>query len=114
MITNKGIKIAVAGTGLCRDEYRHVAGTASPSDSRGCHSRKSGEDKPPVLPIQDEYIEKYLAEKPLNLATTLDVFLKRSAMPSLPIAITPAWMMYICISGLHMIIRKQHSKFNNK
>lgn len=35
-------------------------------------AEKGGENKQQNLPIQDDYIEKYLAEKELNLTATLD------------------------------------------
>ena len=69
---NKKIKIAVAGTGyvglsiatLLSQHHEVVAVDVVPEKVELINSRRS--------PIQDEYIEKYLAEKELNLkATTL-------------------------------------------
>jgi UDPglucose 6-dehydrogenase len=66
------IKIAVAGTGyvglsiatLLAQHHRVVAVDVIPEKVDLINQRKS--------PIQDEYIEKYLAEKDLNLTATLD------------------------------------------
>ena len=68
----KDIKIAVAGTGyvglsiatLLSQHHQVTAVDVSPEKVDLINSRKS--------PIQDEYIEKYLAEKELNLTATLD------------------------------------------
>lgn len=69
---NKDIKIAVAGTGyvglsiatLLSQHHQVTAVDVIPEKVNLINSRKS--------PIQDEYIEKYLAEKELNLTATLD------------------------------------------
>jgi UDPglucose 6-dehydrogenase len=68
----KEIKIAVAGTGyvgmsmatLLAQHHPVVAVDVLPEKVALINQRKS--------PIQDEYIEKYLAEKELNLTATLD------------------------------------------
>ena len=68
----KDIKIAVAGTGyvglsiatLLSQHHQVTAVDVIPEKVNLINSRKS--------PIQDEYIEKYLAEKELNLTATLD------------------------------------------
>ena len=68
----KDIRIAVAGTGyvglsiatLLSQHHRVTAIDVVPEKVDLINRRKS--------PIQDEYIEKYLAEKPLNLTATLD------------------------------------------
>ena len=68
----KQYKIAVAGTGyvgmsiatLLAQHHQVVAVDIVPEKVEMINSRKS--------PIQDEYIEKYLAEKELNLTATLD------------------------------------------
>lgn len=65
-------KIAVAGTGyvgmsiatLLAQHHHVIAVDVIPEKVKLINQRKS--------PIQDEYIEKYLAEKPLNLTATLD------------------------------------------
>ena len=65
-------KIAVAGTGyvglsiatLLAQHNEVVAVDVIPEKVELINARKS--------PIQDEYIEKFLAEKPLNLTATLD------------------------------------------
>ena len=72
MKTNKEIKIAVAGTGyvgmsiatLLAQHHQVIAVDVIPEKVKLINQRKS--------PIQDEYIGKYLAEKPLNLMATLD------------------------------------------
>ena len=69
---NENIKIAVAGTGyvglsiatLLSQHHQVTAVDVSPEKVDLINQRKS--------PIQDDYIEKYLAEKELNLAATLD------------------------------------------
>ena len=69
---NKDMKIAVAGTGyvglsiatLLSQHHQVTAVDVIPEKVDLINSRKS--------PIQDEYIEKYLAEKELNLTATLD------------------------------------------
>lgn len=68
----KDMKIAVAGTGyvglsiatLLSQHHQVTAVDVIPEKVDLINRRKS--------PIQDEYIEKYLAEKELNLTTTLD------------------------------------------
>lgn len=66
------IKIAVAGTGyvgmsiatLLAQHHQVIAVDVIPEKVEKINHQ--------VSPIQDEYIEKYLAEKPLNLTATLD------------------------------------------
>jgi UDPglucose 6-dehydrogenase len=66
------MKIAVAGTGyvglsiatLLAQHHEVVAVDVIPEKVEKINNR--------ISPIQDEYIEKYLAEKPLNLTATLD------------------------------------------
>ncbi len=66
------MKIAVAGTGyvglsiatLLSQHHQVIAVDIIPEKVDLINNKKS--------PIQDEYIEKYLAEKPLNLVATLD------------------------------------------
>ena len=68
----KDIKIAVAGTGyvglslatLLSQHHQVTAVDIIPEKVEMINNRKS--------PIQDDYIEKYLAEKELNLVATLD------------------------------------------
>ena len=68
----KQYKIAVAGTGyvglsiatLLSQHHQVTAVDIVPEKVKLINEKKS--------PIQDEYIEKYLAEKELNLAATLD------------------------------------------
>lgn len=72
MNTFKDLKIAVAGTGyvglsiatLLAQHHEVKAVDVVPEKVEKLNSR--------ISPIQDEYIEKYLAEKPLNLTATLD------------------------------------------
>lgn len=69
---DKEFKIAVAGTGyvglsiaiLLAQHHQVTAVDVIPEKVDLINQRKS--------PIQDDYIEKYLAEKPLNLTATLD------------------------------------------
>ena len=68
----KNYKIAVAGTGyvglsnatLFSQHHQVTAVDIIPEKVEMINNRKS--------PIQDDYIEKYLAEKELNLTVTLD------------------------------------------
>ena len=68
----ENIKIAVAGTGyvglsiatLLSQHHQVTAVDVIPEKVEKLNKR--------ISPIQDEYIEKYLAEKPLNLTATLD------------------------------------------
>ena len=68
----KDYKIAVAGTGyvglsiaaLLSQHHQVIAVDIIPEKVDLINNRKS--------PIQDDYIEKYLAEKELNLTATLD------------------------------------------
>ena len=72
MNTFKNIKVAVAGTGYVGlsiatllSQHHHVTAVdVIPEKVEKLNKRLS--------PIQDDYIEKYLAEKPLNLTATLD------------------------------------------
>lgn len=68
----KDLKIAVAGTGyvglsiatLLSQHHKVTAADIVPEKVELINNKKS--------PIQDEYIEKYLAEKNLDLTATLD------------------------------------------
>ena len=68
----KDIKIAVAGTGyvglsiatLLSQHHEVTAVDVIPEKVEKLNQK--------ISPIQDEYIEKYLAEKPLRLTATLD------------------------------------------
>ena len=72
MNTFKNIKVAVAGTGyvglsiatLLAQHHQVTAVDVIPEKVEKLNKR--------ISPIQDDYIEKYLAEKPLNLTATLD------------------------------------------
>ena len=72
MNTFKNIKIAVAGTGYVGlsiatllSQHHHVSAVdVIPEKVEKLNNK--------ISPIQDDYIEKYLAEKPLNLVATLD------------------------------------------
>ena len=72
MNTFEDIKVAVAGTGYVGlsiatllSQHHHVSAVdVVPEKVEKLNKR--------VSPIQDDYIEKYLAEKPLNLVSTLD------------------------------------------
>ena len=68
----KDIKVAVAGTGYVGlsiatllSQYHHVTAVDVVSEKVAKLNNK-------ISPIQDDYIEKYLAEKPLDLVATLD------------------------------------------
>ena len=72
MNTFKNIKVAVAGTGyvglsiatLLSQHHHVIAVDVVPEKVEKLNNK--------ISPIQDDYIEKYLAEKPLNLVATLD------------------------------------------
>ena len=72
MNTFKNIKVAVAGTGyvglsiatLLAQHHQVTAVDVIPEKVEKLNRK--------ISPIQDDYIEKYLAEKPLNLVATLD------------------------------------------
>ena len=72
MNSSKNLNIAVAGTGyvglsiatLLAQHHQVVAVDVIPEKVEKINNR--------ISPIQDEYIEKYLAEKELNLTATLD------------------------------------------
>ena len=72
MNTFKDIKVAVAGTGYVGlsiatllSQHHHVTAVdVIPEKVEKLNNK--------ISPIQDDYIEKYLAEKPLNLVATLD------------------------------------------
>ena len=71
-INNKSMKIAIAGTGyvglsiatLLAQHHKVTAVDVIPEKVEKINKK--------ISPIQDEYIEKYLAEKPLDLTATLD------------------------------------------
>ena len=72
MNTFKNIKVAVAGTGYVGlsiatllSQHHHVTAVDVIREKVEKLNNK-------ISPIQDDYIEKYLAEKPLNLVATLD------------------------------------------
>ena len=72
MNTFKNIKVAVAGTGYVGlsiatllSQHHHVTAVDVILEKVEKLNNK-------ISPIQDDYIEKYLAEKPLNLTATLD------------------------------------------
>ena len=72
MNTFKNIKVAVAGTGyvglsiatLLAQHHQVTAVDVVPEKVEKLNNK--------ISPIQDDYIEKYLVEKPLNLTATLD------------------------------------------
>ena len=72
MNTFKNIKVAVAGTGyvglsiatLLAQHHQVTAVDVVPEKVEKLNNK--------ISPIQDDYIEKYLSEKPLNLVATLD------------------------------------------
>ena len=72
MNTFKNIKVAVAGTGYVGlsiatllSQHHHVTAVdVIPEKVEKLNNK--------ISPIQDDYIEKYLAEKKLNLTATLD------------------------------------------
>jgi len=68
----KDIKIAVAGTGYVGLSIATLLSQHHQVKAVDVIKEKVEKINNKVSPIQDEYIEKYLAEKPLNLTATLD------------------------------------------
>ena len=69
---NTDIKIAVAGTGYVGMSIATLLAQHHQVTAVDIIPEKVEKINHQVSPIQDEYIEKYLAEKPLNLTATLD------------------------------------------
>ena len=72
MNTFKNIKVAVAGTGYVGLSIATLLAQHHQVTAVDVVSEKVEKLNKRVSPIQDDYIEKYLAEKPLNLTATLD------------------------------------------
>ena len=68
----KTYKIAVAGTGYVGMSIATLLAQHHQVTAVDVIPEKVEKINHQVSPIQDEYIEKYLAEKPLNLTATLD------------------------------------------
>lgn len=68
----KDIKIAVAGTGYVGLSIATLLSQHHPVTAVDVIPEKVSKINNRISPIQDEYIEKYLAEKTLNLTATLD------------------------------------------
>ena len=97
--TDKQYKIAVAGMGyvgmsiavLLAQHNRVTAVDVLPEKVEKINRRRS--------PIQDEYIEKYLAEKPLDLTATLDGAAAYRDADFVVIAILAVWFSLILAFG---------------
>ena len=106
----KNYKIAVAGTGyvglslgvLLSQHHQVVAVDIVQAKVDMINNKKS--------PIQDDYIEKYLAEKDLNLTATLDakVALESYKMVVLCSAVIQAFCLMYCMTGNVMFDRTFH------
>lgn len=68
----KNIKVAVAGTGYVGLSIATLLSQHHPVTAVDVIPEKVEKLNNKISPIQDDYIEKYLAEKPLNLVATLD------------------------------------------
>ena len=68
----KDIKIAVAGTGYVGLSIATLLAQHHPVIAVDVVPEKVDKINQRISPIQDEYIEKFFAEKPLNLTATLD------------------------------------------
>ncbi len=66
------IQYCCCGHRLCGTKHRCTTGSAQPCHGCRHRSRKSRFTQSAYLPVNDEYIEKYLAEKQLDLTATLD------------------------------------------
>ena len=72
MNTFKNIKVAVAGTGYVGLSIATLLSQLHHVTAVDVIPEKVEKLNNKISPIQDDYIEKYLAEKPLNLVATLD------------------------------------------
>ena len=72
MNTFKDINVAVAGTGYVGLSIATLLAQHHQVTAVDVVSEKVEKLNKRISPIQDDYIEKYLAEKPLNLTATLD------------------------------------------
>lgn len=72
MNTFENIKVAVAGTGYVGLSIATLLAQHHQVTAVDVVSEKVEKLNKRISPIQDDYIEKYLAEKPLNLVATLD------------------------------------------
>lgn len=72
LLIMKTYKIAVAGTGYVGMSIATLLAQHHQVTAVDVIPEKVEKINHQVSPIQDEYIEKYLAEKPLNLTATLD------------------------------------------
>ena len=68
----KDIKVTVAGTGYVGLSIATLLSQHHPVTAVDVIPEKVEKINNKISPIQDDYIEKYLAEKPLNLVATLD------------------------------------------
>ena len=66
------MKIAVAGTGYVGLSIATLLAQRNEVVAVDVVPEKVEKINKKISPIQDDYIEKYLAEKPLNLVATLD------------------------------------------
>lgn len=108
----KDLKIAVVGTGyvglsiaiLLSQNHQVTAVDIVPEKVELINNRKS--------PLQDEYIEKYLAEKKLNLTATLDAKKAYSEADFVVIAV-PTNVGRTYRSGVESPskVEKRHQKF---
>ena len=72
MSTSENLKIAVAGTGYVGLSITTLLSQHHPVTAVDVIPEKVEKINKKISPIQDEYIEKYLAEKDLHLTATLD------------------------------------------
>ena len=72
MNTFENLKIAVAGTGYVGLSMATLLSQNHQVTSVDVIPEKVGKINNRISPIQDEYIEKFFAEKDLNLRATLD------------------------------------------
>ena len=72
MSTSENLKIAVAGTGYVGLSIATLLSQHHPVTAVDVIPEKVEKINKKISPIQDEYIEKYLAEKDLHLTATLD------------------------------------------
>ena len=108
----KDYKIAVAGTGyvglsiatLLSQHHQVTAVDIVPEKVELINNRKS--------PIQDEYIEKYLSEKELNLTVTLDAEAAYSVADFVVIAApTNVYLKLSVAAGWSRVERNYHRNY---
>ena len=69
---NKKIQYRGCGDRLCRSQHRHASRSAQPGTAVDVIEEKVDKINKRIAPIQDDYIDRFFAEKDLDLRATLD------------------------------------------